>query len=256
MKRQNQPAFSFYRVISSTFVVIAMSCLSSNQLSAQTTLGGIAVFSTDASGGVFGGDVWNTHGGDAPVNIYVMDGSDVFNSPFINGPGDAQAAISIPLVPGVHTYTMVGGSGAPQAYFGINLFFNGNEVNPGISAFAPVQTNSTIPSFAANGNASTFILSGAALVSGANSLTFQDANMVVTLTSYRWVNPSVYNVDRTSAPFGSKGTVGQDGVPDWVGQITLNVVPVPEPTTSVLFASGLAGLIVWARTRSDRRRRN
>ena len=76
--------------------------------------------------------------------------------------------------------------------------------------------------------------------------------MVVTLTSYRWVDPSVYNVDRTSAPFGSKGTVGQDGVPDWVGQITLNVVAVPEPTTGMLVACGLAGFIVWARKRAGR----
>src|SRR5438552_3656602 len=128
-----------------------------------TTLSGLSEFSALSSGSFDRNAVWNTKGGDTQGNLWVVDGSDP-NGSLVNGPADSQAAIAISLTPGVHTYSLLAGSpGASLPYFALNLFFNGNNVNPGISVFAQLQTNSTAPypSFGPDGNSNTLTLAAA-----------------------------------------------------------------------------------------------
>jgi hypothetical protein len=219
-------------------------------LSAQPILTGIGVFGCDSTGAADNSGEWNTVPGDRFVDVFLAAGS-TLNGAFINGATDAQAAINIPLSPGQYTYRLFGGSGYQDAYHAISLCFNGN-ATPGISAFGATQYSPSAPppGFQANRNASAYDLNMNA-GPGANSLSFQQGNTLVTLAAYSWADPSCYNVDRISAPFGNYGSIGQDGVPDWVGLITLNVTSVPEPGTGALAVLGAAG---WALGRRRKRK--
>jgi hypothetical protein len=222
-------------------LAFAAGILSCCTLSAQPILTGIGVFGCTSSGAADNSGEWNTVGGDPWVDAFLSTGSSL-NGPFINGPTDTGAAISIAMLPGQYTYRLFGGSGSSDAYHAISLCFNGSS-SPGISAFAATQYSSnSVPSFQANGNANAYNLN-MNVAPGANSLSFQQGNTLITLTQYSWADPTCYNVDRISAPFGSRGSIGQDGVPDWVGLITLNVTTVPEPGSCALFALALAGFL-------------
>jgi hypothetical protein len=114
----------------------------------------------------------------------------------------------------------------------------------GISAVGATQYSANSqPSFQANGNLNAYNLN-MNVAPGANSLSFQQGNTLVTLAQYSWADPSCYNVDRISAPFGSYGAIGQDGVPDWVGLVTLNVTAVPEPGSCALLILALCGRFI------------
>jgi hypothetical protein len=208
----------------------------------QSTISGLMVMGTDGSGNWNGTTRWNTIGGDSIASFYIV-GSSNFSDPFINGPNDAQAAVSIPLSPGLHTFTMFAAGGSSNAHHGLNIFFNGNNTSPGISVFGMTQESATppYPVFGANGAANSQALNGQT-VPAANSLTFVDSMSIVTLTDYRFAAMPVYNQDRVGfVPFGST-FVGSDGRLDWVGQFTVSVTAVPEPSTSLMFLAGALGL--------------
>lgn len=222
--------------------------LSCSSLSAQPILTGIGVFGCDSSGAHDNSGEWNTVPADPWVDVFLSTGSSLTGS-FINGPSDSGAAISIPMLPGQYTYRLFGGSAYPDSYHAISLCFNGS-ATPGISAFAATQLSaSSTPAFQANGNPNAYDLN-MNVAPGANSLSYQQGNTLITLTQYSWADPSVYNVDRISAPFGSYGSIGQDGVSDWVGEITLNVTNVPEPGSGALLFLGLFCFVAWRRLNS------
>jgi len=218
-------------------------------LSAQPVLSGIGVFGCDSSGLPDNSGEWNTVPGDRFVDVFLSSGSSL-SGPFINGPADAGAAISLTMLPGQYTYRLFGGSGSPDSYHAISLCFNGS-AQPGISAFAATQysPSSPAPGFQANGNPNAYDLN-MNVAPGANSLSFQQGNTLVTLTQYSWADPTCYNVDRISAPFGSYGAIGQDGVPDWVGEISLSVTTVPEPGSCTLILLALGGRFLLPRRSS------
>jgi hypothetical protein len=101
----------------------------------QTTVTGAIQFSTDRSGSFSGGQVWNTLGGDGWQNLCVAQNPDATLP--VNGPSDLQAAISIPLQASQsYKYYIFGQPGASTGFNGLNLFFDGNNATPGISAFS------------------------------------------------------------------------------------------------------------------------
>jgi hypothetical protein len=213
-------------------------------LSAQPVLTGIGVFGCDSTGTPDNSGEWNTVPGDRFVDVFLSSGSSLSGS-FINGPADAGAAISISLVPGQYDYRLFGGSGSPDSYHAISLCFNGSST-PAISAFGATQYSaSSTPGFQANGNPNAYDLN-MNVAPGANSLSFQQGNTLITLSQYSWADPSCYNVDRISAPFGNYGSIGQDGVPDWVGLVTLTVTRVPEPGICILFILPLGFFLLRA----------
>jgi hypothetical protein len=204
-------------------------------VSSPVLLTGLVEFSTDASGNFDNHSVWNTRGGDTAVNLWVVSGSDL-NGPFINGPADAQARVSIPLTLGENTFTLLSSTGFIEPYNALNLFFSSNDVNPGISVFGPTQTSNDSPSFAANGSPSTLTLAFQP-VAGANSLVFRQGDFQVELTDYRWAQPAVNNTDRVA-----QRTTTPDGMSDFVGHFTLNVTRLTSPPTCAPAASGL---VAW-----------
>lgn len=235
-------------------MILAIS-FANQPLPAQVTLTGAVEFSTDGLGNAFDGSIWDTTSGTGPgarSDIFFISGPNYSTGSFINGPTDSQAAINIPLTAGnIYTFSYVASPGDFNANHALNLFFNGNNVNPNISVFGPTQTNGITPSFAANGGVSTYSpVANSGTVPGANSLTYQNGNTLVTLTGYFWAEPSLYNIDRTSAPFGDPGFVGTDGNPDWIGQFTLNVTTVPEPQSIALIALGAGALIAVRKKKS------
>jgi hypothetical protein len=224
----------------SKVLIAALCILACRSLSAQPVLTGITLYACNSSGRQIGIEKWNTVANDPYVDLFLTSGSSL-TGPFINGPTDAGAAISIPLLPGQYTYRIFAGSGETNiAYHAIGLCFNGS-FRPAIAAFGASQfsPNSTPPAFQADGSTNTFDLN-MNVVPGANSLSFRQGNTLITLTQYSWADPTCYNVDRISAPFGSYGSIGPDGTPDWVGQITLSVTTV----TNCLAISTYAGVTI------------
>lgn len=237
---KNQLNSNYIRIacvaIATTFLGIAQSH------AASLFLTGLTEFST-TSEGLRAGDVWDTTGGFAgpggsPFNLYVSQGGSA--APFINSGNDDSVRISIELIAD-SDYTLTfrgsfGVSGAAQReFYGLNLFFNLDDLHPQISVFAPVQIDAVIPPFTAN-SSDTVSLDGSTPVPGSGSLFFDADEKRVTLTSYQWAVPTVENVDRI-------GTYSADpnGIDDYVGRITLHVGPIPEPTTGVLVMLSLVG---------------
>jgi len=199
-------------------------------------LTGLLEFSTDAAGNFFNGSVWNTRGGDTAVNLWVAKGTEL-NAPFVNGPSDAQAGINLQLQAGVNDFVMYGNQGGPTPNHGLNLFFNGDNVHPALSVFGATQTspNPPFPAFAPNSSPSTLTLAFQP-VAGAGTLVYQQGDIRVTLTEYRWADPFVYNIDRVSQPVATP-----DGGPDFIGRFRLVVrvgpgsPPLPRITVSPEF---------------------
>jgi hypothetical protein len=216
--------------------------LAAEMLPGQTFLTGAMEFSCNSSGSPEGGNIWNTLSGESKCNIFLSSGPGLAN-PFINGPSDALADISIPLSPGVNRFRIFGGSGLSVSFHAINLFFNGDNSIPRISALGLTQSTALPSGFAANGNAVTLALDGLAVTPGANSLSFQDGDRLITLTEYSWADPAVFSLDRVYAPTGNPGEVGTDGTLDWIGQMALTVTPIPEPASAALM------LLAWGALR-------
>jgi hypothetical protein len=117
----------------------------------------------------------------------------------------------------------------------LSLFFNGSSA-PQISASKTVDG----AGFSAFGGTSA-ALNAPATVGGAGTLSFEDGGNVVSLTVFTLSSPAQ---DRVS-PYNNVPS----GILDYVGTITLDVTPTPEPSTIALIGLGLAAF-GWSRKRS------
>ena len=205
-----------------------------------TNMTGLTVFSTDEQGNHSPAHfVWNTAAFDTIWNLWVTDGD--LGGPDLNGPGDHDSWIDVPLTDGSHLFTIIGeGEGPNQPFHGLNIFFNGANNVPGISVFSATDDSlfGPDPPFFPNGGI-TFPLESNDFpqVAGADSLVFIDGQTQVTLSSHRWSAPEVGNVNlvyQYSRPPGSG--------PDFIGQFTLEVTTIPEPSSFVLMCLGLVTL--------------
>lgn len=209
-------------ILTTTFVAGAIALFTVSKAQA-TSLTGLIIFSTDKSGSANGGQILNTRGGrgDDFYNIWLQQ-----NGKFINGIDEGNVPINISLdIPGIYTFKMYGEPTFEFGYFGLNLFFNGNNTKPGISVFAPINRlpTSSITSFSVNSNANTLPLAGLAesIVPGAGTLCFVDKSTIVTLTSYKFSSSDVENIDLVS-PFSAN----HSGSNDFTGEFTLTVTKI------------------------------
>jgi hypothetical protein len=153
--------------------LLASACLSAYPQ--VTTLTGAMQFSTNSSGAYFGGQAWNTLGGDQSWDLWLAQNPD--GSSPINGPTDELSGINLPLLVG-HKYQfyVFGAPAASISLNGLNLFFGGNDSTPGISVFG--ATNSSV--FVPNISSSTRTLAGA-LVTGSGRSFYASNGVVVVL---------------------------------------------------------------------------
>ena len=163
-------------------------------------LTGVKVFSND-------GYWFDTVGGNTGFNIYLTGPNTGINGAFVNSGNGASTSVDIPLSLGSYSFYMFNTSES-SSYFGLNLFFDSDQVNPKITAITSLKTSPTDPPFQINPALTVPGLDENIIVSSPRSLVYQTNNAFITLTSYSYSDPSVYQMNRVSArdsiPDGSK----------------------------------------------------
>lgn len=164
---------------------------------AQLQLTGITAFSTDINGNIITTSgstaLFNTFGGDSLNNIYVIDNpvTQTYLNSGDSGGASAPTGINISLVPGAtqEFFCSVDPANTSQGmFYGLNLFFNGNNATPGISAFTTINTPAGIP----NSGLTLANTGGLTTVAGANSLTFTTPEgYLVTLSLFNYASTRV-----------------------------------------------------------------
>ena len=82
----------------------------------------------------------------------------------------------------------------------------------------------------------------------AGRLIYNDGSMSVTLTDWEYSLPLVNNLDRVT-----NYNNAPDGINDFVGEFTIVVVAVPEPSSFLLMGATVGGLGILALARGKRR---
>jgi hypothetical protein len=183
----------------------------------QTTLTGAIQFSTSSTGAASGGLLWNTLGGDTYYDLWLAGSPDATLP--VNGPSDAEARIAVPLEAGnSYTFYIFGqpGPGTFTGFNGLNLFFDGHNSIPGLSAFG--MTNGSV--FLPNSSA-TLTLQGTS-VTGSGSTAYSADGVVVALTGYEWHTPEASPGDVCQA-FAFSPAGGD--VLSFFGSFTLHAFP-------------------------------
>jgi hypothetical protein len=153
----------------------------------QVTLTGAAWFSSTPTGATsvsqgYADGYANTVGGDQWWNLWLALRPDATLP--INGPSDDQAGIAIPLQAGnrYRYYIFSAGTCCALQFSGLNLFFDGNSTNPGISVYGPLNTGSFVPD-----SNSTVSLPGNPVAAAGTSF-YSAAGVIAVLTEYDWNN--------------------------------------------------------------------
>ena len=197
--------------------------------------------------GIFNMTNWyDTLGGNTGFNTYLTGPNTGINGAFVNSGNGASTSVDIPLSLGSYSFYMFNTSES-SSYFGLNLFFDSDQVNPKITAITSLKTSPTDPPFQINPALTVPGLDENIIVSSPRSLVYQTNNAFITLISYSFSDPSVYQMNRVS----DRDSI-PDGRNDSVSFMTLTVSTVPEPSTYALgtIASGVMALIARRRNRS------
>jgi len=192
---------------------------------AQPTLTGAIAFSTDGSGNA-GGQYWNSYGGDPAWNLYVIQGAP--GGTFVNSGDGLATSISIPLAVGANTFTFEGEYAGIIGAEGLNLFFDGANVVPGISVFETVDVPGGQP------DAGTTRDLGGGTVAGAGTLVFYADGYRVSVSGFL-ARLNVASTDRVSA-FADSTSGTNDNL------ITVTITVEAAPPVPALEGVGLLGL--------------
>lgn len=224
----------------SLLVTFAVSSIFTFTTTATPTLTALYGFRADENGDITTRS-WDTLGGNVYWNLFLTGGD--LNGSFLNGPNDAQADIGFALTDGVHEFAFFANDGSVSDYHGMNFFIDGSHINPAISVFAATDVSNAGPDpvFLANGGTTPLLNVQGQSVPGAGTLIYVDGLTTVSLTSWRWADSGLENMDRVGMD-----SVGADGSPDYTGSFTLTVVTVPEPSAIAL---SLIGFLAMSRRR-------
>jgi hypothetical protein len=208
-------------------------------------LTGASVWATTAAGGA-SNTVWTTRAPDAVWNVYFTGPNTGSAGAFINS-GDTLAATALNVnlsAPGSYTFHFFADGGCCSTFYAMNLFFDGNLVNPSLSVLAGANGGTPTP----NGAPNTWNINGLTLIPGANTLSFLDGANTITMTQfafYHTTNTTVPTADRVQ-PFANT----PNGALDSRGSFTLTVTApsdVPEPSSWFLGGLGLAAMAILRR---------
>ena len=204
---------------------------------AQTSLTGATVYGVcEPPGAACIGGIWNTaNPGVAPFKVFFSANST--GSAILN----PATTLNAPLTLGDNNFYLFAEPGIPQPFFGINLYLGG-ATTASLSAYAP--QNGTGTDFASNAGQPTYGLSGSVTEPG-GPLTILVGGFQYTLTYFS------FNTTQQNGNAVGGFTPGAGGVNDYFGRVNINVTAVPEPSTIMLTATGLSGLLGmgWRRRR-------
>jgi hypothetical protein len=205
------------------------------------------VFSANSDGHYWLSWIWNTQGkpADGPDrwNLYYSSSNDPLNPLFINSGNDASTEIAIAMTPGVHDFVIFGeraSDPSPHAadlHFVANLYFDGNQSDPGISGLYGPTCLVVCATSSANG----LDLFGNAPQQLAGTLDYISGDITVSLTHFSWAVDD--EVDRVWPHYAGAYNGNYSGTPDFVGRIQLTVTqqvaPIPIPAAWALLGTGL-----------------
>lgn len=209
---------------------------------AAPVLTGGVLFNATPSGAYDGSGVrWNTLGGDGLFNLYFQD---AVTLAWVNsGNTVASTALNVTMSPGTFLYNIFGEPGLvpAQGSVGLNLFFNGAAAVPSISA---VNVFGGVGSPSPNASPSTLQLNGSSTVAGANTLSFTQDGLIVTLNVFSWNRSGTF----ANVVSGFDNVPSSNGTIDFLGSVRLDVrtqsSEIPEPGSwSLVLCAGLLFLV-------------
>jgi len=226
---------------------------------AQTTLTGVNWYTTNSLKHYTGGYA-NTYGGDMySRNLYVSENQSPGSGPLLNSanlttlPTRIQVNLS---TPGTYTFQMYCNDEASgiTPYWGLNLFFNNDDLKPAISAWNVVN----VPGFQSVDPIGTPTLDPLSMglvqsspgSGGTLRYTTIDGGTQIELTSYSTWSTTHYNVDRVDN-WSDMGGFG-NGTKDQVIEFALKVSPVPEPCSMLILGGSSLALILRKRRAAAR----
>jgi hypothetical protein len=206
----------------------------------QVTLTGLLQQGTSSTGQTAGSPIWNTLGNEtAFANLYVTQPNAGYSAPFLNHGNGDSVIISYALTPGTYQFYFFCDAfpNNDPGHYGLNLFFNGDNINPGISAYSPSGIDGATP---VGLGLPTLSLDGdnANQIGAPGTLTYNANGLSVTLTDYGFGQSGVL-----TPPLDRVGNLNDvpDGSLDGVGFIDVAVAATPEP--SALAIGCVAGLV-------------
>jgi hypothetical protein len=240
--RKHQSSCGFLAVRSISFC--ALFSLSLSPAHSQVTLTGLLQQGAQSTGQTAGSPIWNTVGNQTNfAKLYVTQPNTGYTGSFLNNGNGAGASIDYTLTPGAYEFFFLNDpfTANDPGHYGLNLFFDGNNVNPGISAFSPsgVSSANAVPA----GLATLSLAGGDNTVSAPGSLSYAADGALVTLTAYGFGPPGTFG----GPPIDRVGNLNDapDGDPDGVGFFDLTVTAIPEPSASTMLCMAL--LILFSR---------
>ena len=194
-------------------------------------------------------------------NLYYSTSSDPQNPLFLNSGNNAGTNINIAMTAGTHTFLIYGETAAPTIdplqHFVLSLYFDGNRAAPDISGLYGPDCLTVCAASHWNGldlfgNSG---LGGNSNAQEAGTLALASGGRTVTLTKFTWNIGQ--DVDRVWSHWDDSAPYNQgSGRPDFVGELELSVMAVPEPASFTLFSLGLFGLAFASRRRKAYRTEN
>lgn len=211
-------------VIAIMFLTISGTSICAGFPDSSINLTSITLDTEDATGNTTNAPgVWSTNTADIFSQVGVMNETGFFLNTG-SEPGNL-GEISIPLKPGINTFTLIGNGIFPvNAYYGAILFLDGIATPPQVAVYN------------ANGNIGNFLVQpeGATVIGSANGGLFFDQapgtsvyiapdGTKVEVLSFV-INSMSSNIDKISFAY-----IGPDGNPDTTAQLILRVTPPPPP---------------------------